>query len=56
MRVLGCLDGTNAGQIGNAMQMFSVSEALTSALLTVIDVGPREGIDRVRERHLRPPM
>jgi nucleotide-binding universal stress UspA family protein len=25
-------------------------------LLTVIDVGPREDIDLVRERHLRPPM
>jgi nucleotide-binding universal stress UspA family protein len=56
MRILGCLDGTNAEQIGRAVGMFSASEALTVALLTVIDVGPRKDIDRMRERFLRPPM
>jgi nucleotide-binding universal stress UspA family protein len=56
MRVLGCLDGTNAEQIGRATQMFCASGPLTVALLTVIDNGPREDIDRTRERFLRPPM
>ena len=56
MRILGCLDGTNAEQIGHAAQMFSATEPLTIALLTVIDMGPREDIDRMRGRFLRPPM
>jgi nucleotide-binding universal stress UspA family protein len=56
MRILGCLDGTNAEQIAHAVQMFSASGPLTVALLTVIDVGPRKDIDRMRERFLRPPL
>ncbi len=56
MRVLGCLDGTNAELIGYATQMFDASEALTIALLAVIDTGPRRDIDRMRERFWRPPM
>ncbi len=56
MRVLGCLDGTNTRQIGEAVQMFFAIESLAIALLTVIDVGPRRDIDRMRERFGRPPM
>jgi hypothetical protein len=56
MRVLGCLDGTNAEQISGAVQMFSAIEPPAIALLTVIDVGPRRDIDRMRERFGRPPM
>jgi nucleotide-binding universal stress UspA family protein len=56
MRILGCLDGTNAEQIGHAAQMFCLTEPLTIALLTVIDIGPREEIDRMRGRFWRPPM
>lgn len=56
MRVMGCLDGTNAELIGNAMQTFTTSEPLTIALLAVIDTGPRKDIDRIRERFWRPPM
>ena len=36
--------------------MFSATEPLAIALLTVIDVGPRRDIDRMRERFGRPPM
>ena len=36
--------------------MFRASEPLKIALLTVIDTGPREDIDRTRERFLRPPL
>jgi nucleotide-binding universal stress UspA family protein len=56
MRVLGCLDGTNAEQIGHAAQMFTSMEPQTIALLTVIDIGPRDDIDRMRGRFWRPPM
>ena len=56
MRVLCCLDGTNAKEVSHAAQMFSTAEPLTIALLTVIDVGPRRDIDRTRERFWRPPL
>jgi nucleotide-binding universal stress UspA family protein len=56
MRILGCLDGTNGELIGCAVQMFGAPEALTIALLAVMDVGPRRDIDRIRERFWRPPM
>jgi nucleotide-binding universal stress UspA family protein len=56
MRILGCLDGTNAEQIGRAAQMFSATPAPAFGLLTVIDIGPREDIDRMRGRFLRAPM
>ena len=50
MRVMGCLDETNAELIGSAVQMFTTSEPLEIALLAVIDAGPRGDIDRMRER------
>ncbi len=56
MRILCCLDGTNAKQVSQAAQMFSTAESLTIALLTVIDVGPRRSIDRTRERFWRPAL
>jgi nucleotide-binding universal stress UspA family protein len=56
MRILGCLDGTNAEQIGHAAQIFDAAQPLAIALLTVIDIGPREDIDRMRGRFLRAPM
>jgi nucleotide-binding universal stress UspA family protein len=56
MRILCCLDGTNAKQVSHAALMFSTAEPLTIALLTVIDVGPRRDIDRTRERFWRSPL
>jgi nucleotide-binding universal stress UspA family protein len=56
MRILCCLDGTNAEQVSHAAQMFFTAEPLTIALLTVIDVGPRRDIDRTRERFWQPPL
>ena len=56
MRVLCCLDGTNAEQIGKALEMLSAIQPLTVGMLHVIDTGPRKDIDLVRERFLRPPM
>jgi nucleotide-binding universal stress UspA family protein len=55
MRVLYCLDGTNAVQIGQARAMLSTSESQTSGILFVIDSGPREDMGRARERFLRRP-
>jgi nucleotide-binding universal stress UspA family protein len=55
MRVLYCLDGTNAVQIGQARAMLSTSESPTSGILFVIDSGPREDMGRARERFLRRP-
>ena len=56
MRVLCCLDGTNAEQIGRALEMLSAVQPLTVSMLHVIDTGPRKDIDLIRERFLRPPM
>jgi nucleotide-binding universal stress UspA family protein len=56
VRVLCCLDGTNAEQIGRALEMFSATQPLTVGMLHVIDIGPRRDIDLIRERFLRPPM
>ena len=53
MRILCCLDGTNAKLVSHAAQIFSTAEPLTIALLTVIDVGPRRDIDRTREQFWR---
>lgn len=55
MRILGCLDGTNAKPIGYATHMFTTAEPLVVALITVIDSGPRHGMERVRERFWHPP-
>ena len=56
MRVLCCLDGTNAEQIGRALEMLSAIQPLTVGMLHVIDTRPRKDIDLIRERFLRPPM
>lgn len=55
MRVLCCLDGNNVEQVSKATAMLSTSESPTLALLYVIDTGPREDLDRTRERFLRRP-
>jgi nucleotide-binding universal stress UspA family protein len=54
MRVLCCLDGTNAGQVSKMTEMISASETLTLGLIYVIDSGPRKDIEHTRERFLRP--
>ena len=56
MRILCCLNGTNAEQIGKALEMFSAVQPLTVGMLHVIDTRPRKDIDLIRERFLRPPM
>lgn len=54
MRVLCCLDGTNAGQVSKATESLSSSEPLTCGLFYVTDTGPRKDIEHTRERFLRP--
>jgi nucleotide-binding universal stress UspA family protein len=54
MRVLCCLDGTNAGQVSKATESLSASEPLIFGLFYVIDTGPRKDIEHTRERFLRP--
>jgi nucleotide-binding universal stress UspA family protein len=56
MRILCCLDGTNAKTLGRASQLFAGAQPLTFGLLTVIDVGPRRDLARTRERFWRPPL
>jgi nucleotide-binding universal stress UspA family protein len=56
MRVLCCLDGTNAAQLGKATAMLSTSQPLTLGLLYVIDIRPRKDIEHTRERFLRDPV
>jgi nucleotide-binding universal stress UspA family protein len=56
MRLLCCLDGTNAEPVSHAARMFSGAQQVTICLLTVMDVGPRRDIDRTRERFWRPPL
>jgi nucleotide-binding universal stress UspA family protein len=56
MRILGCLDGTNAEPIGYAAQMFTSAEPRVIGLLAVIDSGPRHDIERTRVRFWRPPL
>jgi nucleotide-binding universal stress UspA family protein len=53
MRVLCCLDGTNAEQIAKATEMLSASQQLTLSILYVIDIGPRTEMDHRRERFFR---
>jgi nucleotide-binding universal stress UspA family protein len=54
MRVLCCLDGTNARQVSKATEIFSTSQPVTFGILYVIDTGPRKEIEHTRERFLRP--
>ncbi len=56
MRILCCLDGTNAEAVGRAARMFAGDPPPAFGLLTVVDVCPRKDIDRIRERFWRPPM
>lgn len=55
MRVLYCLDGTNAERVSQARAMLPASQAQTAGILYVVDSGPREDIGRARERFLRRP-
>jgi nucleotide-binding universal stress UspA family protein len=55
MRVLCCLDGTNAEPISRATGLLS-PEQLTVGLIYVIDQGPHHDIEHARERHFRPPV
>lgn len=54
MRVLCCLDGTNAEPISRATGLFS-PDGRTVGLIYVVDKGPRHDIEHARERHFRPP-
>ena len=54
MRVLCCLDGTNAEKVGQAVAVFSASQPHSLSILYVIDTGPRKDIEQTRERFLRP--
>jgi len=56
VRVLCCLDGTNAEQIGRGLEMLSAVHSLTVGMLHVIDIGPRREMDLIRERFLRRPI
>jgi nucleotide-binding universal stress UspA family protein len=56
MRVLCCLDGTNAEQIGTALRMFTAVQPLTVGMLHVTDTRPREDMDLIRERFWRHPL
>ena len=56
MRILCCLDGTNAEQIGRALEMLSATQSLTVGMLHVINTRPRKDIDLIRGRFLRPSM
>ncbi len=55
MRVLCCLDGTNGEQVSRAIAAFLQEESRTIGVLYVTDTGPREEMERHRERFLRPP-
>jgi hypothetical protein len=52
MRVLCCLDGTNVGQVSKATEMLSAAEPVTLGIRFVTDTGPRQDIERLRERFL----
>jgi nucleotide-binding universal stress UspA family protein len=54
MRLLCCLDGTNAEQISKAVQTFLKQEELTISLLYVTDSAPHQEMERQRARLLRP--
>ncbi len=53
MRVLCCLDGTNAAQIAKATEMLAATQSRAIAILHVIDTGPRRDMDRIRDRFFR---
>jgi nucleotide-binding universal stress UspA family protein len=53
MRVLCCLDGTNAEQVAKAAQLLSAHQPPVLTLLHVIDDEPRTEIGRLRERFFR---
>jgi len=55
MRVLCCLDGTNAEPISGATGLLSPDQ-LTVGIIYVIDEGPHHDIEHSRERHFRPPV
>jgi nucleotide-binding universal stress UspA family protein len=55
MRVLCCLDGTNAGPVSKATGMLSTAEPPAFGILFVTDTGPRHDIEHLRERFLRHP-
>ena len=55
MRVLCCLDGTNAEPISRATGLLS-PDHLTLGIIHVIDQGPHRDIEHARERHFRPPV
>jgi nucleotide-binding universal stress UspA family protein len=54
MRVLCCLDGTNAEQVHRAVSRMLCAET-TIGILYVTDTWPQEEMERHRERLLRPP-
>ncbi len=54
MRILCCLDGTNAEQISKAATTFLKQEEQTFALLYVTDSSPHKEMERNRSRFLRP--
>jgi nucleotide-binding universal stress UspA family protein len=56
LKILCCLDGTNAEPVSRAARMFGAAQPLCIGLLTVMDAGPRRDIDRTRERFWRPPI
>ncbi|HET8852229.1 MAG TPA: universal stress protein [Ktedonobacteraceae bacterium] len=55
MRILCCLDGTNAEQVSRAVGALLRTETQTVAVLYVTDIGPEMQMEQQRERHLRPP-
>jgi nucleotide-binding universal stress UspA family protein len=54
MRVLFCLDGTNAEWLSSAAKSLLGSQAMETGLVYVVDARPREDLAHARERHLRP--
>ncbi len=54
MRILCCLDGTNAEIISKAVTTFLHGNEITINLLYVTDSGPQKEIERSRSRFLRP--
>jgi nucleotide-binding universal stress UspA family protein len=55
VKVLCCLDGTNIDTLKNAVATMLRADALTIGLIYVTDTGPHAGLERQRERFLRPP-